>query len=165
MENKTHFRKIKDPNWLGSWDLMNEDGTFGKLVLTIKGAKTDKVVDHKGQSTSEAVLEFTTLKPMILNHTNVRAVAKALNTPYIEDWVGKQVTITVKQVKAFGEVHDALRIETVAPKPIAPKKAFTQDNFEKAYKAGATIEQIKEIYTITSDVEQEYKTYCDESKG
>jgi FKBP-type peptidyl-prolyl cis-trans isomerase 2 len=152
METKTHFRKIKDPNWLGSWDLMNDDGTFGKLVLTIKGAKTDKVVDHKGQSTSEAVLEFTTLKPMILNHTNVRAVAKALNTPYIEDWVGKQVTITVKQVKAFGEVHDALRIEAFAPKPLPTIDNKRFDAMVETIQAGKyTVKKARESFSLSEE--------------
>jgi hypothetical protein len=37
--------------------------------------------------------------------------------------------------------------------------AFTSENFEKAKKANATIEKIKERYTITPEVEKEYLAY------
>ena len=125
--SKTHFRKIKDPNFLGSWDLMLENGSYGKLVLTIEKAGTQEVVDHKGQKTSEAVVNFKGYKPMILNHTNVRAIVKATGSPYIEDWAGKPVTLYVKKVKAFGEMHDALRIEPLAPKQIVKAKPKLND--------------------------------------
>lgn len=157
---KTHFRKIKDPNWLGSWDLMKEDGSYGKIVLTIKEAKTSEVVDHKGKANSEATLHFNEAKPMILNHTNVRAVAKACGSPYIEDWTGKKVTIYVTQVKAFGEMHDALRVESIPVKE-KPKKDFTPDLFGKALEKKASIESIKKHYTVTAENEAEYVKQLD----
>jgi FKBP-type peptidyl-prolyl cis-trans isomerase 2 len=148
---KTHFRKIKSPNYLGSWDLMNDDGTFVKKVMTIKKASTKQITDQRGQTSDEAVLEFENYKPMILNHTNVRAIAKALKSPYIEDWIGKQITIYVKNVKAFGEYHDALRIEPIAPK-VAKENTLSKERFNKALEAlktgQTTIDSIKK-YKLT----------------
>lgn len=143
---KTHFRKIKSPNYLGSWDLMNDDGSFVKKVMTIKSASTEQITDHRGQKSDEAILKFENYKPMILNHTNVRAIAKALKSPYIEDWQGKQVTIYVKTVKAFGEYHDALRIEPIAPVK-TKENTLSENRFKKALEAlktgQTTIDAIK----------------------
>ena len=55
------------------------------------------------------------VKPMILNRVNCKAITKLYKTPYIEEWAGKQVTIRVEQVRAFGDVVDALRIKPVLP--------------------------------------------------
>ena len=122
--SKTHFRKIKDPNFLGSWDLMNEEGQYDNKVFTIKFADKEMVKDHKGQDSSCALLHFEEAKPMFLNSTNLKTLLKVTKSPYIEDWTGKKIEITVKKVKAFGDVHDALRIVNrmiaVEPLNIAP---------------------------------------------
>jgi hypothetical protein len=47
---------------------------------------------------------------MVMNATNLKAVSKVIGTPFIEDWVGNKLEVTSKKVKAFGEIHDALRI-------------------------------------------------------
>lgn len=39
------------------------------------------------------------------------------------------------------------------------KPAFTEANFEAAHKAGATIEQIKSKYTLTSEMETKFNNY------
>jgi hypothetical protein len=131
METKTHFRKVKDPNFLGSWDLMDDNGKFTTRVLTIKEFKSQKSVDHRGQEVEVAVLSFNETKPMIVNHTNVKSIAKALNTPYIEDWLGKQIELKVVQVKAFGEIHDALRVSKIAPAVKAQPKVMSNEQFAK----------------------------------
>jgi hypothetical protein len=135
---KTHFTKIKNPNYLGSWDLMKSDGTFQNVILTIKEAKSEEITDHRGQKESAALLYFEGYKPMILNLTNIKAVAKSVGSPFIEDWEGKKIEITVKKVKAFGDMHDALR---VLSKPVSnqpkPKPTISEDRFEKALEAVA----------------------------
>ena len=47
---------------------------------------------------------------MILNATNIKMLCGILGSPFIEDWYGRKIELTVSKVKAFGEIHDALRI-------------------------------------------------------
>ena len=37
------------------------------------------------------------------------------DTPYIEDWSGKYISIYIAKVKAFGDTVDALRIRSKVP--------------------------------------------------
>ena len=53
---------------------------------------------------------------------------------------------------------DATNTHSVEPKK-ATKKPFTKENFKGAKDKGATIEQIKKIYTISKEVEKEYLTF------
>jgi len=113
---KTHFKKLQNPNFLGSWDLVDASGKYKELTATI--TKVDKEFVHDGQGGKEEmpVIHLKGLKPMVSNATNLKAIAKVTGSKFIEDWIGKAIIIRVQQVKAFGEMHDALRVATVAPK-------------------------------------------------
>jgi hypothetical protein len=87
---------------------------------------------------------------MILNSTNIKTICKALSSPFIEDWVGKNIEITVNRIKAFGEMHDALRVVSTDltmtpkhPKWAGAKKALAEGN--------VTIEAIKKTYSISEE--------------
>lgn len=155
---KTHFKKLKNPNYLGAWDLMDSEGKVQNIILTVKETKKEFVFDGKGGNEECVVLHFEERKPMVMNATNLRTIAKVTGSPFVEDWVGQKVEITVKQVKAFGEMHQALRISPI--KPVEKTKPFfTEANFEKAKAANATIDQIKKSYDITPEVESKYLKY------
>lgn len=118
---KTHWRQIKQTDYLGGHDLSDGQGGFKDIVVTIKKAQKKKVADIHGDTTDELVLEFADgTKPMIMNVTNSRVLTKLLKTAYIEDWAGKEIQIGTEKVKAFGEMHDALRIRPYLPKKEAP---------------------------------------------
>jgi hypothetical protein len=112
MENKTHWKKLTNPDYLGAYDFQpNEERT-----VTIKEVKRQTVTGMDGKKEECTVAYFKeNYKPMILNATNCKTITKVLKTPYIQDWGNNQVIIVVKQVKAFGEVVDALRIKDQAP--------------------------------------------------
>ena len=113
---KTHYKKMQNPNFLGSWDLTDPSGKYIDITPTIIGIKKDWVFDGNGGKEELPVLELKGYKPMVLNSTNLKAIAKVTGSKFVEDWAGKKIIIRVAQVKAFGEVHDALRIATTAPK-------------------------------------------------
>lgn len=118
----THFMKMEDKRFLGSWDLCTgeDDGgkpVYSKVIGTIAGIKRQKVYEpNTNTEKTVTVCEFKELKPMILNKTNLKAIEKALRTPFIEKWNGQRISIAVKKVKMRGEPVDALRIEDTAPK-------------------------------------------------
>lgn len=106
----------KNPNYLGSWDL--EEAPGRELTLTIEKIVDEEVVTN-GKSESCTVAHFTdkSYKPMILNVTNKKRICKLYKTRDTEKLKGKAVSIGIEKVKAFGDIHDALRIKPVIPQP------------------------------------------------
>src|SRR5690606_20440503 len=105
------------------------------------------------------VAELVGLKPMILNSTNLKTISTLFDSPFIEDWKGKQITLIVTKVKAFGSMTDALRVSKVKPAEPKAKPDFTADKFEAAHAKNATIEQIKAIYNLTPQIQKDYENY------
>lgn len=104
----THYKKLMNPNYLGSWDVPE-----GKeLAITIQSVTKELVADPTGSKEECVVAKLKGNKPMILNATNCKAIKKIFDSPYIEDWQNKTVMVRVEKVKAFGEIWDALRIVT-----------------------------------------------------
>lgn len=111
-EKHTHWKKLTNPDYLGAYSFNPGE----EKILRIKSVSQELVVGTDGKKEQCTVAHFDGgEKPMILNRTNCKAISKIYNTPYIEDWTGKRVTIYVAQVKAFGEVVDALRIRPKKP--------------------------------------------------
>lgn len=121
----------KNPNYLGSWDI--EDIPGKELVLTIADIKDEKVVAN-GREEACTVCYFTNnqYKPMILNVTNKKTLAKLYKTKESEKLKGKAITIGIEKVKAFGDIHDALRIKKTIP-------TVTQTKSIKCEKCGQDI--------------------------
>jgi len=109
----THFKKLMNPNYLGAYAI--DPGQ--ELTVTIASVKQEMVMGPDGKKEECIVAHFQEqgIKPIILNATNCKSIARLYKTPYIENWVGKKITIHVQQVKAFGDVVDALRIKPVLP--------------------------------------------------
>lgn len=150
---KTHFKKLKNTEYLGSWDLIDDKGQTKNIVATIKEIKKQMVHDGKGGQSECIVLFFNEYKPMIVNATNLKVTAKIMDSNYIEDWVGKKIEISTEKVKAFGEIHDALRIvkTSLDLTPSHPK----WNGAKEALKSNkVTIEQIKKQFTLTPQNEQ-----------
>ena len=111
---KTHWKKLQNPDYLGAYAL--EPGQ--ELVLTIRSVVRENVTGPDGKKEDCTVAHFQeSVKPMILNTTNSKIIEKLYKTPYIEEWAGKKIQIFSAQVKAFGDVVDALRIRPFIPKP------------------------------------------------
>ena len=114
---KTHWRKLHNPDYLGAYAL-----DPGKdMILTIKSAANEMVIGADGKKEECMVMRFVEpgVKPMIVNATNAKTISKIYKTPYIEEWAGKKIQIFSDNVKAFGEVVEALRIRPFEPKPAA----------------------------------------------
>jgi hypothetical protein len=112
MENQTHWKNEFNYDYLGSYSLLPKE----ERILTIKETVKRKVknVDGKEQECFVAIF-VENEKPMILNKTNCKIISKIYNTPYIENWKGIRIIVYSAQVKAFGEVVDALRVKNINP--------------------------------------------------
>jgi len=146
MKNKTHWKKLTNPTYLGAYDFTPGE----KRILTIEKVVQDKVKGNDGKEELCTICHFVGSKPMILNVTNCKAIAKAHGTNFIEEWSNKKVTLFVTTVSAFGQVVEALRIEQIEPKE---KAKISDKRFEQGRQAivdgKTTIQSIMNSYTLT----------------
>lgn len=154
---KTHYKKLRNPNYIGSYELMT-GGEPKDMVVEITKA-TKEMVQNGDKKEEAMVLYLKHQKPMIINSTNAKNIAKALNSPFIEDWIGKRITLFVSRIRAFGETVDALRVRPTAPaaptlEDLNPKHPKWGDAV-KAMKSGkTTIEAIRKAYNLNDENEK-----------
>jgi hypothetical protein len=127
-ETLTNINKLRNPNYLGGWDLQDASGKTVDIIVTIKEIKRSEVFNQKsGAMELELTVHFMEVKPIILNATNRKTLIKATETEFIEQMVGKKIQLTTQRGKWFGEFHDAIRIvnkkssqlmASTAPKPV-----------------------------------------------
>lgn len=77
---KHHYKKLRNPNFIGSYELMT-GGEPKDMIVTIE--KTVKELVQNGDKKEEAMVCYLKgQKPMICNSTNAKAISKALGSPY-----------------------------------------------------------------------------------
>lgn len=152
---KTHWKKLTNPLYLGAYDFQPGE----ERVLKITEVKRETVTGPEGKKEECTVAYLAKSKPIILNSTNSKRITKALNTPYIEDWAGKTITVYVETgIRAFGDITDAIRIRPIAPKiekeEVKPGHE-SWDNVLKAIQSGnATIEQVRSKFRLSPENEE-----------
>lgn len=151
---KTHFRKLRNPNYIGSYELMTGGEPKDLDVEIIRATKEN--VQNGDKSEQAMVIYLKNQKPFIINSTNAKSISSALGSPYIEDWVGKRITLYVSRIKAFGDWHDALRVRKDAPKETSKDDLNPQhEKWNGAVKAlkenKTTIEAIQKAYNINDE--------------
>ena len=120
----THWKKLTNPDYLGAYAM--ESGK--DMVLTIKSVALEKVIGADGKKEECTVIHFAEpVKPMICNVTNAKTIQKIYKTPFIEEWRGRKIQIYVAEVKAFGDVVDAIRIRPIIPKAAEEIKAICSE--------------------------------------
>ncbi len=149
-KKKTHWRKLDNPNYLGAYSLL--DGQTKSIIVTIEKVVVEDVKSAQGTESCK-VAYLKDQKPMILNTTNCKAIESVHGTPFIDDWAGKDITLYVAKIKAFGEQMDALRVKRERPKVQLPELLpADNDNWNKVIQAlvnGYTIGQIETKWIIS----------------
>ena len=161
MEQLTHWKKQFNYDYLGSYSLPNGSD----VILTIKETKKEKVTGANGKKEECFVAYFSEkadwIKPMILNRTNCKTIAKIYNCPYIEQWHGKKIQIFIDKVSAFGETTEALRIRPFEPKiekPILNEAHKAWESVCNAIITGShTIEKIETKYQLSEEIKTKLK--------
>lgn len=123
-----------EARYLGSWDVMD-----GEIVLTIADFKEEIIEGDKGRKEKKCILYFAEqgYKPMVCNLTNRKTLARLYHTTDSAKLKGKLVKIGTDQVKAFGGIHDALRIRNVVP--TVPKQSAPAKDAPKCAECGKPI--------------------------
>jgi len=114
MSELTHWKKLVNNNYIGSHDFQPGQ----ELTVTIESVKSEMVKHFDGKTVEEDSCIVARLKgakkPLIVNKTNAKIISRNLGSAYIEEWVGKTVTLYVAKVRAFGETVDAIRVKAKA---------------------------------------------------
>lgn len=111
MGNYVHYQEYFK-TFLGGWSFENGDET-----LTIKKIGEEEMYDAEtGGKKKGLVLHFEELDlPMVLNVTNAETIADVCESDKIADWIGKKIIVGTSKIKAFGKMHDAIRVRNVKP--------------------------------------------------
>lgn len=123
MAEKTHWRRLVNPDYLGVYSL-----EAGKdLTVIIDSVKLEMVTGDGGKKEECMVAYIKGNKPLILNRTNSRMIQKLYNTPYVEEWSGKAITLFASTTRVAGETVECLRIRPNIPVPSVDVKKATQE--------------------------------------
>jgi DNA-binding NtrC family response regulator len=165
METRTHIDKLRNPNYLGGWDLMDENGKTIDRIVTIKEIKNESVFNQKNQIEEQVItLLFEECKPIILNATNRKTLKKVTGTEYIEEMIGKKIQLTTKRIKAFGEFHDAIRITTTKPSDVIAKPVDVSDCLSKLEKCTTLAELQTQWTAFTAQEQNETKVLAEKDR-
>lgn len=147
----THWKRLVNPDYIGAYSL--DPGQ--EVTVTIERVEKRLVKGTDGKQEHCIVADLKGNKPMILNRTNCKTIAKVYDTPFIEEWAGKQVVLYATKVKAFGEQVEALRIRPVKPElELLTPEHPRWEGAKKSLKEGkVTIETIKQNFKITKENE------------
>lgn len=148
-EQLTHWKKVYNPDFLGSWDFEK-----GDIIATIAYVKQEKVHNvNKNKKEDVPVLYFVEqIKPMICNKINGKRIQKLAKSPHIEKWKGLKIQIGTSQEKVAGELMDVVRVrefiniqpQQPAAQQIDPNEvAMAKVNIEGA----STLDELRNIYT------------------
>lgn len=122
MDKLTAWQSTRDTNFIGSCDLIvgvdkDDKPIYCDKIVTIDCVNAEEEVldaqTSKKVKKSVAHFKEKDIKPMILNTTNKQGIEQATGTIFLEKWAGKQILLTVQQIKAFGKIQPALRIKPV----------------------------------------------------
>lgn len=149
MSKKNHYRNVFKSDHLSAADLedMQEDGK--DLVFTIKNVKQLKKTKVAGKKIDANIAYFNeNIKPLVLNATNSKIVAKLTGSNFVEDWNNVVIELYVQRGIAFaGKTVDGIRI-----KPSQPKKQTR--NIEQRLNECVSIAQLQRLWNGLSEQDQ-----------
>lgn len=114
MAEKKNYVRYQEyfKTFLGGWTFEDGDKT-----LTIKSVGEEEMYDADSGGKKKALaLRFEELDlPMVLNVTNSETIASVVGSDRLADWIGRRIIVGSSKVKAFGKVHDAIRVRPEKP--------------------------------------------------
>lgn len=156
MENKkTHYRKVFKSDHLGTPDLEEfiEDGK--SLVFTISHVKQEIGTKVAGKKIDANIAYFKEgIKPLVLNSTNSKQVAKFAKSSFVEDWNNISIELYIDSaVKMKGQIVGGVRIRPVQPQPKKAELTPNHPRWEEARQAvkDGKLNGVLSIYEV-SDV-------------
>lgn len=155
-DNKTHYRKVFKSDHLGSADLeeMLEEGK--RLIFTIDKVTQEYQTKVAGKKIDANIAYLKGAKPLVLNATNSKTMAKMMGSKFVEDWAGAIIELYIDpNVKMKGEMVGGVRIKPTAAAHQKPQLTPIHKNWDKAKIAVTTgeadLDTIRENWDITQE--------------
>jgi len=105
--SKTHWRTVAGKEYLVGEELNGKE-----VTLTIEKVELTEIRNQKGVETKPVAFFVGTTKRLVLNVTNMKAIARALGSGYIEDWQNKKITLIPQSGRFFGVNQEVIRVKT-----------------------------------------------------
>jgi hypothetical protein len=146
MSDLTHWKMLTNPNYIGAYSLQPKEERTVEIVQVVK----EMITTTDGKKEECTVAHLKNEKPFILNSTNCKILSKIYNTPYIEHWAGKSITLYAKTIKAFGEEMEALRIKPILPvTELSPDHPKWNDAIKSLRDGKVSIDKIAAKYPLS----------------
>lgn len=118
-----HWRQMMDSEFVGAWDIMDEEGNSRDVVVVIDRVESGEVTNEAKKTSRKPLIYFKgRKKPLVCNVTNAKTISRLYGNNVLE-WPGKPVTLYVGEASVGGEVKPAIRVRPVAPKTETRGKA------------------------------------------
>lgn len=116
---KTHYRKAFNSPYLSSADIVEPvELTISHVRLEADKTKKTKDLLNTAYFKEREIRKGEQLKPMVLNATNSKMLAKMTGNAFLEDWVNIPVVVFVDSSVRFGkDTVEGLRITAQKEKP------------------------------------------------
>jgi hypothetical protein len=136
VKRKTHMDYLNPKPHLRTSDILDQ-----KITYTIKGHGLTKVYDKASREEVEKGIVYfrETPKYLIVNQTQMDQIAEVTGSVFLEDWIGKTITLVVESVKVGRGHEDAIRIK----KPVVQSEP--QKTNSTALREEWSIEFINEV--------------------
>lgn len=134
---KTHYRKAFKSPYLSSADIV------GPTILTVSHVRlendqTKKTKDlfNTAYFVEKEIRKGEILKPMILNATNSKTMAKFAGSSFIDDWNGITISVYVDSKVRYGrDTVEGLRISPERPRTQKPSLMPNTPQWARAIEA------------------------------
>lgn len=154
--DKTHWKQLINLDYIGAYSLDGKD-----LTVKITSVGQEQVTGDKGKKEMCMVAHLEGQKPFIINRTNAKTITKIYNTPYLEDWVGKYITLFPTTTSVGGEVVECLRVRQTVPQ--VAKVDYSAQT--KQLRSCSSLDVLQQVYTsLPKDVQSALVSIKDEMK-
>jgi hypothetical protein len=144
----THWKALADTTYIGAYALPNGED----LTVTIERVQREEITVAGGRKEDHIVMYLKGQKPMVLNSTNGTSIQQ-LYGPYIEGWIGKQITLFASTTRLGNELVECLRIRPVVP--AQAKKGISAERlaraFEQIHAGSYTLAKLRAGFALTED--------------
>lgn len=146
--------------WAKVLELLYENGASSVSFYSTIHKEKPNTLEIKLQIDN---IEYTTDYPIIdgnsiINNANQMQIHKAELRGFVKCvaiHTGLGLSLWMKEERQLSDV-----VEESKPAPKKQLPLWNEANFEKAYNANATIEKIKQLYTLTPELEEKWIKYC-----
>lgn len=159
MTTRNHFRKVFKSDHLSVADLEDFIEQGSDMNFTISHVKQEfnkSVAGRKGDFNIAYFKE--TIKPLVLNATNSKALKQLTKSPFVEDWTDIQVNLWIDHTAGIGgNITGGVRINPLSQirKKTLTKGTPAWDRAIEVLKKDGNLDKVKKHAIITNEIEKQ----------